>query len=76
MILLGVTIARAGVLPRFSALPLSVGAPLLAFWPPLPHLVGVIGGVLVGISFAWMGYTLWSRTGARIPQPRETEATA
>ena len=59
-ILLGIATVRAGVLPRLSALPFMVGAPLLAFWPPLPYLVGVTGGVLVGIGFAWMGYALFS----------------
>jgi hypothetical protein len=59
-ILFGIVIVRAGVLPRLSALPFIVGAPLLAFWPPLPYLVGVAGGVLVGIGFCWMGYALFS----------------
>lgn len=67
-VLLGAATVRAGVLPRFSAPPLIVGAPLLAFWPPLPHLAGVTGGVLVGIGFAWMGYAVWA--SERVPQPQ------
>jgi hypothetical protein len=73
-ILLGFATVRAGVLPRFSAVPfLMVGAPLLAFWPPLPYLVGVTGGVLVGIGFGWLGYALLS--GEHVPSFRRSDET-
>lgn len=63
-ILTGLTIMRTSVLPRWAGL-LLLGGPLLAFTPPLPHLVGVVGGALMGISFVWLGYALWSG----LPEP-------
>ncbi len=38
----------------------AVGATLLAFAPPLPHIAATIGGLLFGIGVAWMGYAIWS----------------
>lgn len=38
-----------------------IGAPLLAFSPPLPFVVMVIGGVLFGIALVWLGVSI--RTG-------------
>jgi hypothetical protein len=64
-ILLGFATARAAVLPRWAGVLLLLGGPLLAFTPPLPQLVGTIGGVLMGASFVWLGYAIWS--SARIP---------
>jgi hypothetical protein len=63
-ILTGLTIMRTSVLPRWAGLFL-LGGPLLAFTPPLPHLAGVVGGALMGISFVWLGYALWSG----LPEP-------
>jgi hypothetical protein len=59
-ILTGVATLRTTVLPRWAGLLLLVGGPLLAFTPPLPHLAGVIGGVLLGASYVWLGYSVWS----------------
>ncbi len=58
-LLIGVTIMRTAVLPRWAGLLLLLGGPLLAFAPPLPHLAGTAGGVLLGVSLAWLGYALW-----------------
>jgi hypothetical protein len=63
-ILLGIATFRADVLPRWAGLLLLVGGPLLAFWPPLPQPVGVVGGALVGASFIWSGYAIWAGSGA------------
>ncbi len=72
-ILTGVVTSRAGVLPRWPGLLLLIGAPLAAFWPPLPQLVGVTGGVLLGLGYVWLGYAMWARTSERaIQQPAHT----
>ena len=67
-VLTGIATARADVLPRWPGLLLLIGAPLAAFWPPLPQLVGVTGGVLLGLGYAWLGYAMWARTGERVIQ--------
>jgi hypothetical protein len=64
-ILLGFATARAAVLPRWAGVLLLVGGPLLAFTPPLPLIAGQIGAVLMGTSFVWLGYAIWS--SARVP---------
>jgi hypothetical protein len=63
VILFGISIVRADVLPRPAGL-LLLGAPLAAFWPPLPQLVGVAGGVQLGLGYAWLGYAVWSGASA------------
>jgi uncharacterized protein (DUF983 family) len=35
-----------------------VGAPVALFSPPLPHVLGVIAGVLTGIAFIWLGVSI------------------
>lgn len=67
-VLTGIANARTGVLPRWPGVLLLIGAPLTAFWPPLPQLVGVTGGVLFGLRYAWLGYAMWMRTGERVIQ--------
>jgi hypothetical protein len=69
-ILLGIATARAGALPRLAGVLLIAGGPLLALWPPLPQIVGTAGAVLLGASFVWSGYVLWSRPAARSLQAK------
>lgn len=64
-ILTGITTARAGVLPRWPGLLILIGSPLVAFWPPLPQLVGVTGGVLFGLGYVWIGYAMWTHASAQ-----------
>jgi hypothetical protein len=51
---------------------LLLGGILLAFWPPLPDLAGIIGGVLLGLGFIWFGYILLARSGERAVQAQAT----
>ena len=37
---------------------LFLGAPLLAFTPPLPFAFGIIGGVLLGAGITWLGISI------------------
>ncbi len=44
----------------------------LAYWPPLPQLVGTIGGMLLGIGYIWFGYILLTRSSERAVQAQAT----
>jgi hypothetical protein len=64
-ILFGVATMRAGVLPRWAGLLLIIGAVLqMAEGSPIDrmllHVILTTGRVVFGLSFAWMGYALWS----------------
>lgn len=64
-ILTGYTTMRAGVLPRWGGLLLIVGNVVLnvgAFVPGI-YFVKIIGGVLMGLGYAWLGYALWAQKG-------------
>jgi hypothetical protein len=62
-VLLGVAIARAGMLPRGAGILLSFGGPLVAFSPPIgDQAVIIIGHTLFGVGLAWSGYALWTGT--------------
>jgi hypothetical protein len=60
-VLLGVAVARAGALPRGAGVLLVVGAPLVAFAPPIGvQAVIIIGHTLFGVGLAWAGYALFT----------------
>jgi hypothetical protein len=62
-LLLGVAVVRAGVLPRGAGVLLAVGAPLVAFAPPIGvQAVTIIGHTLFGAGLAWVGYALFTGT--------------
>lgn len=42
----------------FANAALFIGAPLLSFSPPLPFAFGIIGGLLLGGGFAWLGVSI------------------
>ncbi len=66
-ILLGAAIVRAGVLPRGAGILLAVGAPIVAFSPPIGvQAVLIVGHVMFGLGLVWLGYALW--TGAEHEQ--------
>jgi hypothetical protein len=60
-ILLAVAIWRTKSLPPWGGVLGAVGAPLLAFTPPLPSIALNVGGVLFGVGVAWLGYAIWSK---------------
>ncbi|HEX6477589.1 MAG TPA: hypothetical protein VF043_02000 [Ktedonobacteraceae bacterium] len=66
-----VAILRSEITLHWMGL-LLLGGILLAFWPPLPDLVGIIGGVLLGLGFIWFGYILLARSGERVVQAQAT----
>lgn len=60
-ILLGVSIARAKVLPRGAGILLAVSGPVVAFSPPIgvPAVI-IVSHTVFGAGLAWVGYALWS----------------
>jgi hypothetical protein len=60
-VVLGIATLRAGVLSRWGALLLTLGAPLTAVFEGLfvPYL-GVASVLVVAAGQAWLGYELWS----------------
>jgi hypothetical protein len=60
-LLFGIATLRAGVLPRWAAGLLAVGAVLPILLSSLvPHPLDRIFAVPVGLALAWLGYALWS----------------
>ena len=66
-----IAILRSDIFGRWIG-PLLLGGILLAFWPPLPDLVGIIGGILLGLGFIWFGYIPLARSGEQAVQAQAT----
>ncbi len=60
-ILFGGYLIWAKIISPANGILFIIGAPLVAFSPPLPYAVGIIGGVLLGIALVWLGVSI--RTG-------------
>ena len=60
-VLLGVAIAKAGVLPRGAGVLLAISGPIVAFSAPI-GILAVVGTshALFGAGLAWIGYALWA----------------
>jgi hypothetical protein len=54
-ILYGAAIFQAGAPTKWAGALLLVGGPLVAFAPPLPYALVLLGGVLLGASWLWLG---------------------
>ncbi len=69
-VLFGIATMRAGVLPRWSGLLLSIGVSLFMFAEvsreasllsgTVPHVIGDSGAAILSLGLMWMGYALWS----------------
>jgi len=57
-ILFGGYLIRAKIISPVNGILFIIGAPLIAFSPPFPYAVGIIGGVLLGIAIAWLGVSI------------------
>jgi hypothetical protein len=60
-ILFGGYLIWAKIISPVNGILFIIGAPLIAFSPPFPYAVGIVGGVLLGIAIAWLGVSI--RTG-------------
>jgi len=62
-ILFGAATLRAGVLPRWGALLVTVGSLYGVGRLPIPDLVRTVGAAAFGLGLVWLGYALWSASG-------------
>jgi len=62
----GIATLRAGLLPRWGAVLVTIGMPLGTVQNFLLKIPGPIGGVLLGVGLAWLGYALWSGNAAQV----------
>jgi hypothetical protein len=60
-ILFGGYLIWAKIISPVNGVLFIIGAPLISFSPPLPYVVMIIGGVLLGIALIWLGVSI--RTG-------------
>ncbi len=72
LLLLGIAIMRAGVLPRWAGLLIIVGTLLdLAILVGAPgELLVKLGDTIFDIGKLWIVYALWSEKGAKAIQPK------
>ncbi len=74
-VLFGIATLRAGILSRWAAILLAVGAPSTLLFALLPHELERIAAVPVGIAIAWLGYSLWSERRVQVAE-RVTETVS
>lgn len=67
-LLLGIALFRAGILARWAALLLAIGAPAALLVAVLPESLDRVLAFPVGIALAGLGYSLW-REAERPPSP-------
>ncbi|WP_210480775.1 hypothetical protein [Naasia sp. SYSU D00948] len=56
----GIAVFRARVLQRWAGILLAAGAASTLVLPLLPHAVGRLAAVPVGLALIWLGWSLWS----------------
>lgn len=69
-LLFGIAMFRARILPRGATGLLAVGAVSSLAAALLPHELGRIAAVPVGLSLAWLGYALWSERREKASEER------
>ncbi len=57
-IMFGGYLIWAKIISPFNGILFIIGAPLVAFSPPWPHILMIIGGVLFGIAIVWLGVSI------------------
>jgi hypothetical protein len=60
---------RARVLSPWGFVLISVGTPLVGFGPLLANVLGLIGAVLMGLGYIWLGCALWKHPAATEVHP-------
>jgi hypothetical protein len=68
-LLFGIATFRAGILPRWAAGLLAVGAVAPFALALLPHPLDRTFAVPMGVALAWLGYALWSERGETVTEP-------
>jgi predicted aconitase with swiveling domain len=65
----GVALFRAGIVARWAALLLAIGALAAASVPLLPHSLDRIAAFPVGLALVGLGYSLWRERRATASEP-------
>jgi len=68
-LLFGIATLRAGILPRWAAGLLAVGAVAPFVLTMLPHPLDRSFAVPTGLALAWLGYALWSERREQAAEP-------
>ncbi len=69
-VLYGAATLQARVLPRWCGVGFVAGLPVwVAVAVVLGESGGILGGILFGLLWLALGYTLWSRSGAAVERP-------
>jgi hypothetical protein len=70
LLLFGIAMFRARILPRWAAGLLAVSGPLaLIMVAVLPHQYARLAAMPMGIALAWLGYALWSERREKVSKP-------
>ena len=69
-LLFGIATFRAGILPRWAAGLLAIGAALGPAAALLPLDLQPKVAVPVGLALAWLGYALWSELRTQVAEPQ------
>lgn len=73
-LLFGIATVRARVLPRWGGILLATASALTPLAALLPHHIQRFAAVPVGLSLAWLGYTLWAERRTAGAQPAAVPA--
>lgn len=68
-LLFGISIIRAGILPRWAAILFVIGTASLLLAAVLPEAVGRFISLPAAVGLAWLGYALWSEGREKASEP-------
>lgn len=70
LLLFGIALFRARILPRWAAGLLAVSGPLaIIMGVLLPHQLERLAAMPMGFALAWLGYALWSERREHAAEP-------
>jgi len=69
LLLFGIAIFRARILPRWAAVLLASSGPLAIIMSQLPHQFARFAAVPMGIALAWLGFALFFERRAPVSEP-------
>ena len=70
LLLFGIALLRARILPRWAAGLLAFSGPLAIIMVALlPHQFERLAAMPMGVALAWLGYALWSERREQAAQP-------
>ena len=68
-LLFGIATLRAGILSRWAAGLLGLGAVMSPAFALLPQSLAPLAAVPVGLGLAWLGFALWSERRGQVSEP-------